>query len=435
MIPSFKRLIGVNRFVLSPQEYKRVLLTGQLTVVTFLVLGAFSLMDALWGYRYPIPINLVAMVLLFGVLLLNRRGYFMTARLMLAGIVTAITLFFTAVLDRTMGLFQFALCINIGVLTVFGYENLKWAISFAAITTVLYLIALFHPYPRLERIDLADPAYAERNLFFGFVIASAASVTVVYYLLKINHDSEASLLKKERSISAKNEELTEVNTELDRFFYSVSHDLRAPLTSMQGILNLMEQARTPEEIKEYAGLLKGRVENLDQFVRSVTAYAGNARREVASEPVVLRSVFREVLENMRYYPNAEAINVTLDIPHELRITSDPMRLQIIFGNLITNAIKYHDYAKPSPFIHIGCEVNETTLSVRIQDNGSGIHEDALPRIFEMFYRGNGSSQGSGLGLYIVKEALDKIGGHIEVTSAYGEGTTFVIRLPLRQAVA
>ena len=204
-----------------------MLLTGQLTVVTFAVLGAFSLMDAIWGYRYPIPINLVAMVLLLGVLVLNRRGYFMTARLMLAGIVTAITLFFTAVLDRNMGLFQFALCINIGVLTVFGYENLKWAIAFAAITTVLYLLAMFHPYPRIERIDLADPAYADRNLFFGFLIASAASVTVVYYLLKINHDSETSLLRKERSISTKNEELTEVNTELDRFFYSVSHDLRA----------------------------------------------------------------------------------------------------------------------------------------------------------------------------------------------------------------
>ena len=188
-------------------------------------------------------------------------------------------------------------------------------------------------------------------------------------------------------------------------------------------------------MKEYTNLLKGRVENLDQFVRSVTAYAGNARREVVAEPVEVRAIFREVLENMRYYPNADAINITLDIPHEVVVTSDPMRLQIIFGNLITNAIKYHDYRKANPFIHIGYEQSESSLSVRIQDNGSGIHEESLPRIFEMFYRGNGNSQGSGLGLYIVKEALDKIGGRIEVSSAHGVGTTFVIQLPYRQEPA
>jgi len=433
MQPSLRRFLGINRFVLSPQEYKRVLLTGQLNLIFIVVLVAFTIMDLIWGYRYPIPFNLAAIMGGIIVYILSRKGLFLSSRVLLAVIVNAITLYFTAVLDRTMGLFQFAICINVGIMAAFGYENLKLALLMVAVGTILYLVALFHPLPRIARVDLADPVYLDRNLFFGFLTASAASTMVVYYLLRTNNESEEMLLEKERSISVKNNELKEVNAELDKFFYSVSHDLRAPLTSLQGLLNLVETAENPKQLQEYIAMLRGRVDNLDQFVKSITAYASNSRQAIVHEPISLRSIFREVLENIRFYPNADGISITLDIPGQQEFRSDPTRLQIIFGNLVANAVKHHDPKKQHPFIKITQELTIDHLTIIIEDNGIGIREEVLPRIFEMFYRGNEHSQGSGLGLFIVKEAVDKLHGTIAVRSVYGQGSTFAVRLPLNGA--
>ena len=425
-----KRLLGVNRFVLSPQEYKRVLLTGQLNFIFVMALLAFTLMDIAWGYLYPLPFNIAAIFASILVFILNRQGHFLTARIFLALAVNTISLYFTAVLSRDIGIFMFAICISVGVLAAFGYENLRTALIMISVSSAGFLIAMFHTFERLDRIDIASPAYTERNLVFGFLIATGSSVTVVYYLLRANHEFEASLLLKERAIAEKNRELVEVNTELDKFFYSASHDLRAPLTSMKGLIGLMEETQDPEELKQYSALLKSRVENLEQFVRTITAYSSNARADLQRQPVVLRDILREALENVRFYPKADSITIRLDVPATLGIQSDPMRLQIVFGNLIANAIKYHDFTKPNCFIAITHKVEKESISIQIEDNGCGIPEEVVPRIFDMFYRGHSQSEGSGLGLYIVREALEKLGGSIDVKSVYGLGSTFTITLPL-----
>ena len=425
-----KSLLGVNRFVLSPQEYKRVLLTGQLNFIFVMALLAFTLMDVAWGYLYPLPFNIAAIFASILVFILNRQGHFLTARIFLALAVNTISLYFTAVLSRDIGIFMFAICINVGVLAAFGYENLRTALIMISVSSAGFLIAMFHTFERLDRVDIASPAYAERNLVFGFLIATGSSVTVVYYLLRANHEFEASLLLKERAIAEKNRELVEVNTELDKFFYSASHDLRAPLTSMKGLIGLMEETQDPEELKQYAALLKSRVENLEQFVRTITAYSSNARADLQRQPVVLRDILREALENVRFYPKADSITIRLDVPATLGIQSDPMRLQIVFGNLIANAIKYHDFTKPNCFIAITHKVEKESVSIQIEDNGCGIPEEVVPRIFDMFYRGHSQSEGSGLGLYIVREALEKLGGSIEAKSVYALGSTFTITLPL-----
>lgn len=426
----FHHLLGINHAVLSPQEYKRVLLTGQLNVLFFISLLAFTVMDLTWGYRFPIPYNVVALLGSVVVHVLHRKGYFFSARVVLAILANGITLFFTAVLDRSMGLYQFAICINVGILVAFGYERARFALLFIALSTLLFLAALFHPLPRINRVDLADPAFLDRNLMFGFLIASAASVSVVYYLLRINYKTETDLVAKEKSISVKNDELSEVNAELDRFFYSVSHDLRSPLTSLQGLLSLLEQTKDPKEIAEYVSMLRSRVDNLDQFVRTITTYAGNARQPLQCVPVKLADLLREVLENVRFLPQAHSIDIRVEVPHQLEIVSDPTRLQIIFGNLVTNAIKYHDPAKAKPFIHIKSVLQSEALVVRIEDNGVGITEDVLPRVFEMFYRGHENSQGSGLGLYIVAEAVSKLKGTVSVKSIASQGSVFTVTLPL-----
>ena len=147
------------------------------------------------------------------------------------------------------------------------------------------------------------------------------------------------------------------------------------------------------------------------------------------ELLVLKTLIKENLENLRFYPLASKIKIQMEIPDKTEVLSDPVRLQIIFGNILSNAIKYHDFTKSEPYIRISTKESAQFIEVIIEDNGSGIREENLKKIFGMFYRAHRHAEGTGLGLFIVKEAVEKINGSIEVKSQYGVGTTFFVSIP------
>jgi signal transduction histidine kinase len=111
------------------------------------------------------------------------------------------------------------------------------------------------------------------------------------------------------------------------------------------------------------------------------------------------------------------------------IYSDIYRLSIIFQNLISNSIKYQDVEKMESFISVEADITENEIQIRFSDNGMGIREEYLPKMFSMFFRATERSEGAGLGLYIVKESVSKLGGEISLESTFNEGCTFNIRLP------
>lgn len=408
-----------------------MILTSQLSLIFVLALICFMILDIFSDYYEPMPYNLVGIVLGIAVIYLNGKGYFMIARVSLAITVNVITIFFTAILVREMGVYIFSICINIGVFVVFGYERIRYSWMIVVISTLAFVAAIFHPYSRLTG-DFVTKEYVDKNLLTIFLIASFSAVVIVYYMLRLNHRFESKLIKREKDIEIRNQELLKVNAELDKFFYSASHDMRAPLTSIKGLIQLMEMSDHVKELKEYAAMLKGRADNLDQFIKSISEYAANARQQLNFQMLNLKGVLKENLENFKFYPGANKVKVILDVPGDLMINSDAVRLQVIFGNIISNAFKYHDYSKPNPFLKISGAVDGASIRIYFEDNGSGIREEYLTKIFTMFYRANTQAEGAGLGLFIVREAIDKLHGSIEVSSLYGEGTTFIVTLPLQQ---
>ncbi|NOS94504.1 MAG: HAMP domain-containing histidine kinase [Cyclobacteriaceae bacterium] len=429
IIRSYLSLFRVSHFVLSPQEYKRVILTTQLSVIFVLALVCFTVLDIFSDYYEVVPFNLLGIALGLLVIYLNNKGHFMTARITLAIGVNALAIFFTAVLVRDMGVYIFSVCINFGVFVVFGYERLKYSWIIVTISSIGFVVAIFHPYARFTG-DFVTPEYISENLLTIYLIASFSAVVIVYYMLRVNYKFESTLMMREKDIEFRNQELLKVNAELDKFFYSASHDMRAPLTSIKGLIHLMEMTDDTKELKEYAAMLKGRAENLDQFIRSISEYAANSRQQVNYQMLNLKSVLKENLENFKFYPGANKVKVILDVPSDFLINSDIVRLQVIFGNIISNAFKYHDLAKADPFLKITSVVNQNAIQIYFEDNGSGIREEYLSKIFSMFYRANTQSEGAGLGLFIVREAIDKLNGAIEVKSTYGVATTFIVSLPL-----
>jgi signal transduction histidine kinase/ligand-binding sensor domain-containing protein len=228
-------------------------------------------------------------------------------------------------------------------------------------------------------------------------------------------------------IEKRNAELRKLNEELDRFVYSTSHDLRAPLASIMGLVNL---SRLEKDNKDhYIDLIEKSVGKLDQFIGEITDYSRNARLDVDPREIHFEKLLNTLLDDLKYLDEKASITKSVEITGAGTFYTDELRLKILLNNLISNALKYHNPHQEHPFVKIHITYNSDEAQIKVIDNGIGIDEKHLPNIFKMFYRGSDKSRGSGLGLYIVKETIDKLRGSVDVLSYHGEGSTFTVKLP------
>lgn len=236
----------------------------------------------------------------------------------------------------------------------------------------------------------------------------------------------------ELQVLDQNEILKKANQDLDRFVYSASHDLRSPLTSVLGLLSIAEHATTMEEIQTYHSMMRERIQKLDSFVTEVLEYSRNNQQEIVKTPVSLGALISEIVDGLRFSEESSVITITHHVNEDLVIETDSSRLKIILNNLIGNSIKYCDRAKENPFIKIHSTLDDNGFCrIGVEDNGVGIEHKHQEKVFDMFYRATQQSKGSGLGLYITKEMVEKLGGKITMTSTPGEGTHLSVFLPVR----
>lgn len=233
----------------------------------------------------------------------------------------------------------------------------------------------------------------------------------------------------EQQIRLQNDLLAKANDELDRFVYSASHDLRAPLSSLLGLISIAERTDSKDEIKLCLEMMKKRVVTMEGFIKEITDYSRNSRLRVERQPVQVRGLVQEVVDNLKYTSGAERIKIEIEAAPDLIFNTDPSRLKVVLNNLIANAIKYHDLTKEMPFIRLKATSNGQDNIIMVSDNGQGIPREHMDHIFNMFYRASENSEGSGLGLYIVKETLAKLVGSIHVESEMYKGSSFTVELP------
>jgi signal transduction histidine kinase/ligand-binding sensor domain-containing protein len=223
------------------------------------------------------------------------------------------------------------------------------------------------------------------------------------------------------------EELEQTNRELDRFVYSASHDLSAPMKSVMGLINLAKLNPSSEELQQYLSLIDKSVRKQDEFIREIIAFSRNSRTEVSLENVDFKEVLDETLNNLKYTDQYNRSTFSISLPEESSyIMCDRVRLKIILNNILSNAIKFQRKGESKHTVHIDLEKNHRSWKIKIGDNGEGIKSEHLPKMFSMFYRATDSTPGSGLGLYIAKEAAEKMGCHIDLQSEYGRGSTFTL---------
>ena len=236
-----------------------------------------------------------------------------------------------------------------------------------------------------------------------------------------------------RMLTQNNEELRKVNHELDRFVYSVSHDLRAPIASVKGLLSLMNENEAGEDAKKsYLDMMATVMDRMDNVIFEILDYSRNSRTEVVSEQVDVEKLIRSSVETYRHF-SSKTVHFSIDSSIFRSFHSDSRRMQSVINNLISNAIKYSQKGNREIEIKVRLEEMDDMLKLKISDNGEGIRAEYLPHIFDMFYRASNTSSGSGLGLYICREVLKKLEGNISAESTEGEGTTFTVLIPNKAA--
>ena len=238
-----------------------------------------------------------------------------------------------------------------------------------------------------------------------------------------------ALAEREDELNKAMKELSDRNFELDQLVYKTSHDLRSPLSSILGLVNVAKMDTETTDKSEYINQIGLSIHRLDEFVRSMLNYAKASRVEVHLETIDIQELIDSCLKDLAFLETYNKVKTRIDIKGEGHIKTDKLKLKIILSNIISNAFKYMDDTKPEPYLNIDINTTKTDIQITISDNGIGIEEEHLPKIFDMFYRATELSQGSGLGMYIVKQSIDKLEGSISIYSNFKEGTTFNISLP------
>ena len=223
-----------------------------------------------------------------------------------------------------------------------------------------------------------------------------------------------------------NKELRKTNAELDSFVYSVSHDLRAPITSVLGLLNLAKDEKNRRTLQKYLDMISRSVIQQDLFIKDILNLSRNSRLQLNRSEINFEEIVNEIFDQLRFI-NHLKVKRSLEIDQKKPFFSDESRIRVVFNNLISNAIRHHNGKQPK--VDITVQVTPKYAHIAIQDNGVGIPKEHINSVFKMFYRATDTNHGSGLGLYIVKETIDKLQGSIKLKSVVNKGTQVILQIP------
>ncbi len=322
-----------------------------------------------------------------------------------------------------------------GVTRIFlrvGIKSLVSGVSF--ILSAILIFKLRHTGVGVNYIFYAFLLFGleQLNYFFSFlapVIGVQHFIETPYFLGIVDFLLQAvmgigmiiSVLELER------DKLQKANTELDTFLYRSSHDLRAPLTAILGLATAIKKMKNKEDAVEFIDLIQIKVQQADKVIKDIITLRKGQKIGLRVSKVNLKeTVFR--IFDMLSSPSNNKIKLHYKSDNDILYT-DPEKLDTAITNIISNAMKYHDLEQENPEIQVNVrKLENEQLRMEINDNGIGIDEKYLSKIFNMFYRANKKSKGSGLGLYLTQEAINQIEGKVEVNSVKGVGTTFKLTL-------
>ncbi len=230
-------------------------------------------------------------------------------------------------------------------------------------------------------------------------------------------------------LAVKNEELQKAYNELDKFAYSATHDMRGPILSVLGIIDLSKNTDDIADIKGMLGMMENAMLKLDNYIQNLHDYYSIRRGEVEIEEIQFNDIVKDLSDIYEITSKMNGVSFVKKVNQQENFRSDDVSVKIILNNLLSNAFKYQRKDNNEKSVELSVEVAKTMAVIVVKDNGIGIPENSINQVFNMFYRATNEEVGSGFGLYNVKDALGKLGGTIELQSTQGEGTVFTVKIP------
>lgn len=219
-----------------------------------------------------------------------------------------------------------------------------------------------------------------------------------------------------------------LNKNLESFAFKVSHDLLSPVNALKILVSLIEEETKEESTIEYIRMIKNRVFHLDQTIRNNLRNSKADSLELQISKIPIEETVKEAAEIFSEEMKTCGIHFQVNIREHEAFFSDKFRLNTLLENLISNAIKYRNNDITNKEIVVECYSDNDQLRISVSDNGIGIAVDHHEKIFDKFFRESARSEGYGIGLYLVKQTIEKLEGSIEVKSVQGKGTSFILEL-------
>ena len=273
-----------------------------------------------------------------------------------------------------------------------------------------------------KTINKTVPVY-----FIGFVIRDPknhepVSLAIISHNITHQKESEYKLIRSERQLQSA---LQELNT----FIYRASHDLKGPLSSIVGLTNLAQKEISDTQSLKYIGMIQESTSKLSGILLGLLETMRVRESKPVPERIDLDEMIGEIFGRYKFVPDIERIKIVKKVTNKEPFYSFKGILDSILQNLVENSIHYHAYDREGQFISVVTSDLENGVKIIVDDNGTGMTEEIKTNIFEMYYRGSLDSKGSGLGLYIVKTAIDRLNGTISVHTEPGKGTSFELFIP------
>src|SRR5690606_33016155 len=286
-------------------------------------------------------------------------------------------------------------------------------------------------YPQPIRILLT--AYADMSIviaainegnIFKFIRKPYVIEEVISTIEESNQFYSATSLLERRNV-----QLQQAYDELDKFAYSISHDLRDPLGSVLSAISYAMELQRVEEISEMLLLMQKSISKLDQYIDHLREYYLVRRGELNLRDIDFKCVAQDIRAFYQIAAQQHHINLDIEVHQHTSFKNDLSLIELIVYNLLNNAFKYYKKEELNKQVWLDIQVANGFVRIKIKDNGIGIPQSDHQEIFKLFYRANAQAPGMGFGLYNIKSALLKLNGSIEVDSQLGLGTTFTVEIP------
>ncbi len=247
--------------------------------------------------------------------------------------------------------------------------------------------------------------------------------------IKNSIKNAADLFFMRKELKDKNEKLAKLHSEMNKFVYSLSHELRGPLMSIAGVAKLAKMELDNPKTLEYFDMIESSTGKLDDYIFKMLDFYRSTKIDHKISLIDFEEIMGQQMKAYEEKFGLEDFDIKVEVKQDQKFLCDDSKIRVILNNLFSNCVQFQAEDKDEKFIRLSIETNESEATIIIEDNGIGIDDKYIQDVFNLFTRAAQQNVGTGLGLYMVREAVVQLGGDINIDSKLGEGTKVTVTLP------